>query len=254
MSTPTGDQKLTNELNDILGRELGRNQYGSPYFAWKWSEDLYWPSFATGRTIATDVPTDIPLIGGGSESVINIVNRAEYKKDRQTRKRDTWFMTKWLTPWELVTGPGRGATNLRHGEQQDSAKEPPIEEVLAAWNNHFPGADLPAKGWRIPTDAYLPAGPQDENWAYSSMCPTPNYSDTQRFIAEIKFQTSRPFDEVLQDMLDREDAANLKGEARIGEECADAFTAFLNPAPGKRGRAGGGGFLSLPFTKFDRGR
>lgn len=254
MSAATGDPKLIAELNGILGAELGRNIYGDPYFSWRWSEDLYWPAFATGKQYATEVPVKVPIIGGGEETVINIVNKPEYKRDRQTRRRDTWFICKWLTPWELVTGPGRGATSLRHGEQSDSAKEPPMEHVQAAWNHHFPGADLPAKGWRIPTDAYLPAGPQDENWEFSNKTPTPNYTDTRKFIAHVKFQTSRPFEEVLQDVLDKEDANNLKGEAKIGEECADMFPAFLNVKPGTRGRASGGGFVSFPWTKFDRSR
>lgn len=255
MSAPTGDPELVTELNSILGQELGRNIYGDPYFSWHWSEDLFWPAFATGKQYATEVPIQIPIVGSDeTETVINIVNKPEYKRDRQTRKKDTWFICKWLTPWELVTGPGRGATNLKHGEQSDSAKEPPMTDVQAAWNHHFPGADLPVKGWRIPTDAYLPNGPSDENWALSSMRPTPNHSDTKRFIAAVKFQTSRPFDEVLQDMLDKDDEKNRKGEIAIGDEARDMFTAFLNPAPGARGRASGGGFLSLPFTKFDRGR
>ena len=244
---------MPNSIN-VLGQELGRNQYGDPYFSWRWSEDLFWPAFATGKLYSTEVPLKMPIIGGGEETVINIVNKPEYKRDRQTRRRDTWFICKWLTPWELITGPGRGAKNLKHGEQSGDRKEPPMAEVQAAWNHHFPGADLPIKGWRIPTDAYLPAGPHDENWELSPQRPTPNYTDTQRFITAVKFQTSRPFDEVLQDMLDQQDAADLRGNIRIGDEARDMFTAFLNPKPGARGRGSGGGFVSFPWTKFDRSR
>lgn len=290
MSAATGDPKQIAQLNEILGRELGRNQYGDPYFTWRWSEDLYWPAFATGRTTIKETKVQTPIIGAPPDShdfeqemvwsselrrdvsrcktchgiepelVHNVYSimqapEPEYRRDRQMRKRDTWVICKWLTPWELILGQRPESGWLCHGEQNHIEKEPSRDALIAAWNRQFPGAAFPAKGWLIPTDAYLPAGPHDENWAESPFGHTvPQIADTNLFIERVRYQTSRPGDEVLADMLAREDAANLRGEAAIGEECRDLFPALLNPAPGKRGRASGGGFISFPWTKADRQR
>lgn len=295
MSAPTGDSKVVTELNELLGRELGRNEYGKPYFSWRWSEDLFWPAFATGRTLTHETKVLTPIIGAPadahdfvptfistlyedpmngtstlgpcnlcekpesdiSHNVYSIMQapEREYKSDRQCRRHNTWYACKWLTPWELITGPGRGFMNLKHGEQQSSERAPSHEAVASAWRNQFPGAAFPAKGWRIPTDAYLPNGPTDENWDHSPFAhTTPHRQDTEHFIREVKFQTSRPFAEVERDMLDKEDAAARRVNLEFAEVCRDAFPALLNPAPGTRGRASGGGFVSFPWTKADRQR
>lgn len=288
MSTPTADQRTVARLNDLLGQELGRNEYGKPYFTWRWSEDLFWPATPTGKFKVNETKVQIPMIGAPAEThdfeeaydaaadtwdddfggqsgkctwcarpesdlIHNVYSIAqtpepEYERGRQTRLKDTWMICKWLTPWELILGPGRGAKHIMHGEQGFSEKEPPVEQVIAAWNRLNPGAPFPARGWRIPTDAYLPAGPHDENWTTSPYGHTePHEQDTRHFIRKVKYQTSRSFDAVLQDMLDREDAKNTREELAIGEECRDAFPAFLNPDIGKRG-----GFVSFPWSKRDR--
>lgn len=282
MSAPTGDSKLIAELNELLGRELGRNQYGDPYFTWRWSEDLYWPAFATGRKLIKETKVLTPIIGapkdthdydeaydaaadtwdsdfGGqsgkcvhcsepesdlAHNVYSIMQTSEpeYDRDRQMRARDTWVVCKWLTPWELILGPREGS--IMHGEQGKSAKEPSQAALIAAWNRQAPGAVFPARGWLVPTDASLPR--------IADGVRTPNRTDTDWFILQVKWQTSRPFAEVEQDMMDQEDARSRKQEMLIGEEAADMWSAFLNPKPGTRGRGSGGGFISFPWTKKDR--
>jgi hypothetical protein len=104
------------KLNDLLGRELGRNPYGEPNYQWDWSETLFWPSYATGRII--DKQTD-----GG----LWIMER-EYRKDRMCAKLfNSWLVTKWAKP-----------------------------EELTRWQSIFPDADYPARGFRIHTNASLP--------------------------------------------------------------------------------------------------
>lgn len=287
MSHPTGDPRTIAKLNDLLGNELGRNHFGDPYFTWRWSEELYWPATPTGRFKTVEEKTQTPIIGapadahdfeeigdngcapdedqyqysanckhcGEPESHINhnvysIMQHAEpeYERGRQTRKVDTWVICKWLTPWELILGPGRGHKHVIHGDQQFSDKEPESKAVLATWNRLFPGASFPARGWRVPTDAYLPATPDDENWANSPFGhTTPHLQDTEHFIRKVKYQNSRAFEAVLQDMLSKEDAKNEREQLAIGEECRDLFPAFLNPNIGKRG-----GFVSFPWSKKDR--
>lgn len=255
MSAPTGDSRVVEQMNSLLGRELGRNDKGQPYFSWVWSEDLIWPWFKTGKMLTVETEVEIPIIGGGTEKSIMQTQTPEYKPDRQVRKFDTWYIAKWMTPWELILGPGKGYQSLTHGDQQLDLKAPPECEVIAAWKSLYPGADFPSNGWKIPTDAYLPAAPEDENWARSPHGKTtPNLLDTKHFIAQVKYQTSRSADAVEKDMLDQIDAKNLRDEIDLGEQARECFPALLNPAPGKRGRASGGGFISFPYTKFDRNR
>lgn len=289
MSTRTGDPRTIQQLNDHLGRELGRNEYGKPYFTWRWSEDLFWPAFATGRTIIHETKVLTPIIGAPavthdfqeqfagydvdddsfdewdeligtcihcdapeadlSHNVYSIQQHPEpeYKSDRQYRRKDTWVICKWLTPWELILGPGRGFLNISHGDQQSLERAPSQEAVIVAWNRQFPGAPFPAKGWRVPTDAFLP-NKDDPEWALSPFGhTTPNRQDTDRFIQMVKFQTSRSFDEVEKDMV----ASQVRGEnlvsAEFGDVCRDAFPAFLNPKAGTRSS-----FVSMPWTKQDR--
>lgn len=285
MSTPTGDPRAVAQLNELLGRELGRNEYGKPYFTWRWSEDLFWPAFATGRSIIHETKVLTPIIGapkdthdyewdvfahsdhtalpkeptcacGKPESdlahnVYSIQQTAEpeYKSDRQYRRKDTWVICKWLTPWELILGPGRGYMNIMHGQQQSTERAPSTEAVIAAWNRQFRGAPFPAKGWRVPTDAFLP-NKEDPDFAASPFGhQTPNRQDTDRFIKMVRFQTSRSFAEVERDMTESSIAAENLVSAEFGEVCRDAFPAFLNPKAGSRSN-----FVSMPWTKQDRAR
>lgn len=234
--SPTGDPKLTAELNELLGRELGRNEYGESVFSWRWSEDLFWPATKTGRMITTEQEIMIPIVGGGEELTVGQEVTPEYKRDRQTRERDCWMVAKWMTPEELIVGGLIG-----HGMGWQGGHKPSHEALVSTWARLYPGMDFPAKGWRVPTDARLPRGPYDPT--------TPNRPDTDHFIHRVKDQTSMRFDARLQDMLDQDDAKNRREELAIGEECRDSFTAFLNPNPGKRSS-----FVSMPWSKQDRGR
>lgn len=106
------------ELNEILSRELHRNPYGAGIYAWEWSEDLYWPSYATGGRVEKRSPGGI------------VYFEKEYRRDRMTSKlRNQWVVTKWCAP-----------------------------ETLGHWQVNFPGADYPHKGYRINTDWYNKPG------------------------------------------------------------------------------------------------
>lgn len=219
-----------NELNNLLGQELGRRADGHPIFAWKNSDELFWPAFQTGRNVTKSI--DIPLIGGGVEKAEAVI--PEYRRDRQLRALNTWVVTKWLDPEALIWG-----WIGRHGGEAAPTYHPPRERLIAMWNDRFPGADFPSNGWRIPTDATLPRSPGGNSY--------PNESDTRHFIACVKEQTRIGFDARLKDMFASEDAKNAAQEKEIGDMVRDAFPAFLNPVPGKRSN-----FVSLPFTKKDR--
>lgn len=122
------------QLNEILARELHRAPGSSDgIYKWEWSEDLFWPSYATGRMVPKRI--EVPLIGGGVDHTEIIV--PEYRRDRMSHKlRDQWVITKWCAP-----------------------------ETLDRWEQNFPGAPYPADGFRINTDWYNPPGvlPSEED-------------------------------------------------------------------------------------------
>lgn len=105
-------------LNDLLGRELGRNPYNTPVYQWDFSEDLFWPSYATGQMVETKSPGGIILL------------QKEYRRDRMSHKlHHQWVITKWIPA-----------------------------DSLPDWNRNFPGADYPAQGYRIHTNMSLERG------------------------------------------------------------------------------------------------
>lgn len=232
---PTGDPDEIRRLNNLLGRELGRNHRSEPVFKWEWSDNLFWPLFRTGRTTTVTKKMHVAVIGGGSEEVEVTETVPEYRRDRQVRLFATWYVTKWLPPWELITGPLSG--HLRYGD--DFGNKPPDAQVEAVWTARFPGTDFPSNGWRVPTNCHLPRSPHDP------LIPTE--PDTIHFIRCVKEQTSTTFDKELQRGLDAEDAKGEYVERQIGDVARDCFPAMLNPEPGKRG-----GFVSWPFSKIDR--
>lgn len=226
MGAPTGDPRLVRELNDFLGRELGRSADQRPIFAWKWSDDLFWPAFRDGWE-QQEVPIEIPLIGT-CVTTVAIENRAvpHYRRDRQVRRFDTWYMTKLLTPEQLIWG-----LIGKHGHPQEPI---PQETLLKMWEERFPGADFPARGWRVQTDAYLPRAEGDDR--------NPNWRDTQYFVMCIKEQTRLNHDERLADMLLAEDEQEAAVTKVVEDGVRDCFPALLNPNPGKRG-----GWHSFPL-------
>ena len=227
----TGNPKEVAALNEILGRELGRNPYGSPIFSWRWSESCYWPATRTGRTVNTLV--QVPIIGSaGFESVQHVV--PEYKPERQTKRHNTWYICKWCSPEDLILGGSQG-----HGRVQGPAAN--HDALVRQWNSMFPGADFPSRGWRIPTNACLPRSPEDPS--------IPNINDTNWFILQIKEQTRLSAEAALVRDLEIWDAHDEAQKAEIGEECRDAFPAMLNPTPGKRSS-----FVSFPDRETSAGK
>lgn len=279
MSLPTGDPKETARLTELLGRELGTNERGKPIFSWRWSEDMFWFAHDTGKKQIVETKIIIPMIGapkethdfqlappcaantcdGGalgrleyclscgqpldhlSHTVYSIQQdvQPEYTRNRQVARADTWLIAKWQSPEELVIGGLIG-----HGMGWQGGHKPTQTALITAWNNLYPGVDFPSNGWRIPTNARLPRGPQD---------PTvPNMVDTQHFINQVREQTSMSFNARLLDVQNHETISDLKSSVHIADEMVDGFNAFLNPSPGARGRASGGGFVSFPWSKKDR--
>lgn len=237
----TGDFALIRQLNEYLGRELGRRPNGSPIFRWEWSENLFWPAFATGRTTQVQKVVDLPLIGGGAERVNVTEVVPEYRRERQVRQSDTWYVTKWLSAEHLIFGWfGGHQAQLTDGDFEKFESRRPDETILREmWQSRFPGADFPANGWRVPTNASLPRSPGEPR--------EPNWADTRHFVVQVKHQASQNFDQAMREWEAADDAKNAAQEALIGEECRDMFTAFLNPNPGKRG-----GFVSFPWSRQDR--
>ena len=229
----TNEAVETSRLNHLLGRELGRRTDGKAIFKWKWSEDLFWPAFQTGRKILCAKHVEVPIIGGGTETVIQEDAVPEYRRDRQCLQRNTWYMTKWLNPEELIWG-----WVGKHGKPEPYNR-PSDSKLFEMWNERFAGAEFPFHGWRIPTDAWLPRA--------EGGCRVPNEPDTLDFIAIVKEQTRLNFEERLQDMYASEDRIESAKDKRIQDGIRDCFPAFLNPAIGKRG-----GFVSFPWTNRDR--
>lgn len=241
MSTPTGDPALIRELNDYLGRELGRRPNGKPIYAWKWSNDLFWPAFATGRNTTIKRIIEVPVFNKAGAEVVSKETVTleeivpEYTRDRQVRQIDTWYVTKWLTATELIFG-----WFGRHGEHFPE-KEPDDVRLRELWESRFPGADFPGQGWRVPTDAWLPRSPGDSK--------VPNWNDTRFFVAQVKHQASQNFVQAMTDWDDEYIRRDEATDALIGEQARESFSAFLNPKPGARG-----GFVSFPWSKQDRSR
>lgn len=230
------------QLNKLLERELGTNPYGEAIFRWEFSEDLYWPEFATGRMV--EKPVKIPIIGGsveceecrgkgeklvwdddeswyeqctkcdkgriyGTEMTASI-SVPEYRKEKMAPNLDRqWVVTVWTPP-----------------------------ESLPQWQAMFPGAPYPARGHRIHTNASLPSypgGPRE-----------PNLSDTQRFIELLHFQRSHTHREAEHAIDDERTARDKSVQKEIEDEILSDMPAFMNIDPGKRG-----GYVSFPYSKKD---
>ena len=222
----------TTALDNLLGRELGRHGDRS-IFAWKHSDNLFWPAFQTGETTREKREMKIPVIGGGEETCIEEIIVPVYRKDRQVRA-SAWYITKLLTPTELIWG-----WIGKHGDPLAAGRGPGDEELVNIWNSRFPGADFPSRGWRVPTDACLPryeGGPRE-----------PNLRDTEDFIACIREQTRLSFSLRLDDMLAYEDRKSDATRREIEDAVRDSFPALLNPAIGKRSN-----FVSFPWSRKDR--
>jgi hypothetical protein len=206
--------KNVDKLNRILGERLGVNKLFEPLFAWVWSEDLLWPATATGRKIAKK-SLAVPIIGGETEIVpaeeaaeLGIVElEDEYVARKQCDKyNNQWLIAAWFPP-----------------------------ETLQMWQNNFPGAPYPSRGFRIFTNAAL-----------APWCE-PTMEDTEDFIAKMKEQRSMPLKQRLDHM--EADAARKELSKRhvIEDEVRDLVPAFANYQPGKRGA-----YVSLPNTKIDK--
>lgn len=116
-------------------------------------------------------------------------------KTRMTKRLRQWVLTLWVPP-----------------------------EDLPQWENLFPGAPYPARGFHITTNADIPEG--DE----------PNLQDTERLIGGLRYQASgRPPGQVYRDFIEAEIEDEVSREKVIRDAVRDSFTAFLNPKPGARG-------------------
>lgn len=226
------------KFNDLLGQELGRNIYGEPLFMWKHSDEMFWPAVQTGRKVLTKRMIEVPIVsalGTTLEKVETEEAVPEYRAERMVR-RSAWYMTKWLSPQELIVG-----TCLRRGIDypQESADRPwPQEALNEKWQALFPGADFPHRGWRVTTDAYLPRSPHDPS--------VPNLADTEYFIRCIREQTRMNLPDLVQDMLAQMDWKDAQSTKRLEDDIRDGFPAMLNPNPGTRS-----GFVSFPGTKLN---
>ena len=229
------------ELNSLLGRELGRRSNGHPIFAWKNSDALFWPAFHTGRKILRKVEFQVPIIGGGTESVTMETPVPEYRRDLQVDDLDTWVMTKHLTAEELIFG-----APVRHGEYREGPSDEKLREL---WQSRFPGAHFPGSGWRIPVGAIDPDAKR--KFATLPRLPGglrfPNLADTQWFINTIREQTRLAFALREQELFAAEDAIVKAKDQVIYDAVRDAIPAGLNPRPGTRGS-----WVSFPWTKRDR--
>jgi hypothetical protein len=234
---PTGNKNEIARLNDLLGRELGRSPDGKSVFSWRWSEKCLWPGTKTGRMITVEKQVRIPILGAGEEIITMGEVVPEYKIERQLgRIRDAWLICKWLPPWELITGPTSG--HLRYGS--DMNNKPADEAVEESWKKQYPGMDFPAKGWRVPIGA---------TWDPTNLSRPPDEKDTLGFIAEVRKQTARTFSAAMADYDEGVAFRDTLAQKGIEDVARDAFNAFLNPDPGKRG-----GFVSFPWTRLDRSR
>lgn len=109
--------QVVDSLNKLLAEELGTYSGGSRdgRFKWQWSEDLFWPAYATGKNVEKVSPGGI------------VYFEKEYRKDRMSDKLwNQWVVTKWYPP-----------------------------EELSRWKETFPGADYPRNGYYINTNACL---------------------------------------------------------------------------------------------------
>lgn len=183
------------QLNNVIGRDLGCNPYGEPLFKWFISRELMWPAFKTGRQIYKDVW--VPIIGGGDALTHVLVD--EYQQDIQCHKIDPnqWLIAKWC----------------------------PAEE-LDDWQAKFPGAPYPARGYYIQTNASLPSCPGGST--------IPDIQETERFVRLVKLQRSQSAKETCEQMIELDEKKDKSNKQEVRDEIADMVPAFAKE-PGKRG-------------------
>jgi hypothetical protein len=138
----------------------------------------------------------VPLLGTDNhEEVETDIPEPEYKRDRMSH-----------TLWK----------------QWVVCKWVPPDE-LGWWATEFPGADWPARGYYFPTNAALAEG------------VAPSLEDTEHLIRCVREQTSMTFAARLADMEADKERADRRKESEMDSMIRNEFTAFMNPAPGKRG-------------------
>lgn len=150
----------------------------------------------------------VPLIGTDDQAEVETdIPEPEYKRDRMSHS----LHKQWVV-----------------------CKWVPPDE-LGWWTSEFPGADWPSRGYYFPTNAALAEGVM------------PTLEDTEHLIKCVKEQTSMTFQARLADMEADQARQEKAKDSEIDSMVRNEFTAFMNPAPGKRGNG-----ISMPYSKFDR--
>lgn len=108
-------------------------------------------------------------------------------------------------------------------------------DELTWWQSEFPGAPWPDRGYYFATNAAMEP----------EVMPT--LQDTERLIRCVKEQTSMTYAARLADMEADQARQDKAKESELDSMVRNEFTAFMNPAPGKRGNG-----ISMPYSKFDR--
>jgi hypothetical protein len=150
----------------------------------------------------------VPLLGTAfQEEVETDIPEPEYTKDRMSHKLSKQWV---ICKWI-----------------------PPDE--LTWWQSEFPGAPWPAQGYYFPTNASCAPG------------VLPTLADTEHLIRCVKDQTSMTYQARLADMEQDMDRQDKSKTSTLDSMIRNEFTAFMNPAPGKRGN-----HISMPYSRFDK--
>jgi hypothetical protein len=87
-------------MNELMGSELGRNPFGEPVYAWKWSEDLLHP-MAVVEESDTGVRPVLDYIADPESGLIVASQRFVLRKECLTLQ-DQWVLCKWIAPMDPV--------------------------------------------------------------------------------------------------------------------------------------------------------
>jgi len=91
------DKRRVNKLNEILGANLGRNQFGEPLYKWCFSEDLLHPMALIEEREGEGWFPVLEYVADPKSGLIKAQQKFQLRKECPTLNNQ-WVLCKWLPP------------------------------------------------------------------------------------------------------------------------------------------------------------